>query len=308
MGRKPAANDDRDVNDRDKDPGQLWWVDDEGAWHFVDPQSSEPHVRCPIDGSREQEGFAFRHLGFAKVKTTASRLSVQYDVNNVAPRAADSVMNYLDGKGEPKPVDLKFFYEGWNAETQASQTAAVDRIDQTLAYRCVTLLSTVMLHRHDLVDIDLCCNPIKRVYRAWEEAQGRLTLEADAPFDPLMPELHVLLPLQHSEELVFAYVGQRSAIADVFGVDWATKAAGQMHLPDADYDHKVNNSYGGVFESGVPRLDHIRALIKLNNADPVWKSYQRLVAPTVLEDGSPALVCMAKVTDDISIKFMAGAA
>ncbi len=307
MGRKPAANDDRDVNDRDKDPGQLWWVDDEGAWHFVDPQSSEPYVRCPIDGSREQEGFAFRHLGFAKVKTAESRLSVQYDVNNVAPRAVDSVLNYLDGRVEPKPVDLKFFYEGWNAETQASQTAALDRIDQTLAYRGVRLLNTVMLQRHDLREIGSSCSLIREGYRAWQISGGRLTLGSDDPYDPLMAEMVVGLP-QDGGQLILAYVGPQSPAAKVFGTEWAAKVAGQANLPDRDYDTKVNRSYYGIFESGEPRFDHIRALIRLNDADPIWITYQRLIAPTVLEDGSPAFATLTKLTEDVSVKFMGGAA
>lgn len=308
MGKRPVANDDDEVVNKRGDPGQLWWVDDEGAWHLVDTESPEAYLSCPIGQSREQQGFAFRDLGFMKINTAEGHLDIQWDVDKVAPAAVDSVLTYLDGTDRTKPVSLSFFYEGWNREIQQSQQAAMDRIGQAQAYRGVELLNSVMLHRHDLDDVNRNCNLIRHGFRAWQESGGRLSLDRDAPFDPLMPEMLIFMPDDFGELFRYLYVGKDSDLSRVFGSSWASKAAGRTTAPDNLYNYKLNKSYAGVLDSGEPRLDHIRARIQIEAADPIWTSYQRLLAPGELEDGSPVIVCLSKMTSDVSVKFMAGAA
>ena len=172
MGKRPVANDDDEVVTKRGDPGQMWWVDDEGAWHLVDTESPEAYLSCPIGQSREQQGFAFRDLGFMKINTAEGHLDIQWDVSKVAPAAVDSVLCYLDGTDQTKPVSLSFFYEGWNREIQQSQQAAMDRIGQAQAYRGVELLNSVMLHRHDLDEVNQNCNLIRHGFRAWQESGG----------------------------------------------------------------------------------------------------------------------------------------
>jgi hypothetical protein len=307
MGKRPVANDDEVVN-KGGDPGQLWWIDDEGGWHLVDTESPEAYLSCPIGQSREQQGFAFRDLGLMKVNTAESHLSVQWDVIRVAPAAVDSLFAYLDGSDREKPVTLNFFFQGWRRETQPSQQAAIDRIAKTMAYRGISLANIVMLHHHGLGEIGRSSRLIQRGYKAWEESAGLLTLDRNSPFDPLIQEIIVFMPDEFGELFRHLYVGPRSGYSQVFGKAWAAEAPGRTRGPDNKYIYETNKPYAGVLQCGEPRFDHIRALVSLKDADPVWTSYQRLITPCKLEDGTPIVTIISKLTEDVSVEFMAGVA
>ena len=108
-------------------------------------------------------------------------------------------------------------------------------------------------------------------------------------------------------QLTFVYVGKESPAARVYGSEWAAASEGHEHdghSPDRDYSSRVCRPYTAVLESGEPRLDHIRALIHRHVGEPLWAPYQRLLAPCKLRDGSPVLVCLSDLTQQIAIPFM----
>jgi len=114
-------------------------------------------------------------------------------------------------------------------------------------------------------------------------------------------------PGRREEVLNFMHVGARSAAVRVFGRDWAKFAVGreaERSQPDFEFDDRVCDAYDLVRQTGEPYVDHIRAAIRRNGADPVWVPYRRLVVPARTAKGDPIVMSICDVRQDIDIPFM----
>ena len=139
------------------------------------------------------------------------------------------------------------------------------------------------------------------------EARGpRLTLLECAE---LMPHLIIYrrddrLGLGHWVSL---YAGGQSGGAWVYGQDWVREAPGrpfQIDGPGLRYSLNIMKAYAGVLDTGEPRLDHIRAVMRRPGKDSLWAPYERLLFRAATDDGEPVLCRLSTVTQDIAIPFM----
>ncbi len=111
-----------------------------------------------------------------------------------------------------------------------------------------------------------------------------------------------------THQLVFDHIGNKSGSVHVFGEEWAARALKQRCTrtqPDYEFDDRVCDAYQMVMESGEPLVDHIRAIIRRDGDDPVWVPYRRIVLPTRDRFGTPIVVSICDIRQDLAIPFMA---
>jgi hypothetical protein len=82
----------------------------------------------------------------------------------------------------------------------------------------------------------------------------------------------------------------------------------QIEEPGRRYSFSIMQAYAGVLDTGEPRLDHIRAIVRRPSKDPLWVPYERLLFRAATEDGEPVLCCLSTITQDIAIPFMRASA
>jgi hypothetical protein len=110
---------------------------------------------------------------------------------------------------------------------------------------------------------------------------------------------------------VSLHAGRQCGAAWVFGQDWARKARGrpfQIEEPGRRYSFSIMQAYAGVIDTGEPRLDHIRAIVRRPGKDPIWTPYERLLFRAATEHGGPLLCCLSAITQDIAIRFIRASA
>jgi hypothetical protein len=140
---------------------------------------------------------------------------------------------------------------------------------------------------------------IKTGYAAWM-ASG---------FDVNHPQIQALMPLmsvfrEQKYGWVCTHVGEISAYARCFGKDWAMSATGvlQSEAPTGrDYQLFVSHPYKRVLATGSCRIDHQYLKLKDGHRWPLnfGGTYQRLLMPLLLPDGSPVLASLAIITNEV---------
>jgi hypothetical protein len=285
-----------------------WWVDDEGAWNFWG-------LDRPIDpGGRERAEREFRriglhHLGMIQVTLRPSTALVEFDLQQVDDTALDATVEFLTAP-YPGPVELRFFHQAWDLENHLDGAAAARRIQEVRSFRDVVLANTVTTLRRPLSAPAMVSLRLRDTLRLAEARDSKLAL---AEYAELFPHLIIY---RRDDRLgsgywVSLYAGDQCGAARVFGQDWVRKAHGrpfQIEEPGRRYSFSIMQAYAGVLDTGEPRLDHIRAIVRRPGKDPLWTPYERLLFRAATEDGEPVLCCLSAITQDISIPFMRASA
>lgn len=140
---------------------------------------------------------------------------------------------------------------------------------------------------------------IKQAFIAWGTAQSQI--EHDA-MDAIRP--YIVLYRKEPTGWVFVDVGEESAYARWFGWKWSRSAIGKL-LEDGGvgdaYSAFVAGAYGRVYHEGGVRLDHIMARLPKDDGAPVASTFQRLLLGCVFPDGTPGLILLAVLTEQVEI-------
>jgi hypothetical protein len=282
-----------------------WWVDDDGAWNFWgldrprDPDTAET-------ADRKFRRIALHRLGMVRVARHPSGTVVEFDLHQVDDTALDATVEFVASAGHPGPVELRFFHRAWNIESHFDAPVAVRRIQEVRRFRDVVLANTVTTLRQPLSARGMISPRVRDALPLVEDRGAKLAL---AECTELIPHLMIYrrnerLTLGHWDSV---HAGNQSACARFFGQDWVHEARGrpfQIEEPGRRYSIKVMKPYAGVLDTGEPRLDHIRAIIRRPAKDPLWVPYQRLLFRAAAENGEPLLCCLSDITQDIAIPFM----
>ncbi len=284
-----------------------WWVDERGNWRLVDPASNRGHISRPFGPGLAQEGAGYRAIGCVKVTIGDDFTCINWDVCEVEPGAIQAVLDFLRRDRGTREFILNYFYAGWNSECWANAPEALRRIEYTTAYREVELIDTLLMERRDLAEVMAAKPEIRRAFECWQRTSGRFDERSDSELAQLSRQVLTFALSPHEDELVFKHTGQDSSYAQVYGTDSAQSQIGlpsDYNGPDQGFADRVCLSYAAVLAQEEPQYDHVRALIHRDIGEPLWAPYQRLLLPCKQSDGSPLLVCLTTVTQDISIPFL----
>ncbi len=282
-----------------------WWVDDDGAWNFwgLDrPSDPEERERAERDFRR----VALHRLGMVQATLRPKRAVVEFDLHRVDDTALDAAVDFFAAADHPGGAELRFFHQAWNIERHLSTAALARRIDEVRSFRDVVLANTVTTLKRSLSAPAMVSPRVRDALRLAEARASKLTLLECAD---LIPHLMIY---RREDRLGFAhwdslYAGSQSGCAWVYGQDWVREARGrpyQFDEPGRRYSFNVMKAYAGVLDTGEPRLDHIRAVMRRPGKDPLWVPYERLLFRAATEDGEPLLCCLSAITQDIAIPFM----
>ncbi len=286
-----------------------WWVDDDGAWNFWG--LVRPHD--PDTGEKADRTFrriALHRLGMVRVARQPIGTVVEFDLHRVDDTALDATVEFVASAGHPGPVELRFFHQAWNIERHSSAAAVARRITEVRSFRDVVLANTATTVEQPLSSRVAVGSPLRLALRLADDRTSKLTLRECTE---LMPRLMIYRPNGrfgggHWDSV---HAGRQSACARVYGQDWIRKARGrpyQIEEPGRRYSFSVMKGYAGVFDTGEPRLDHIRAIMRRPGKDPLWVPYQRLLFRAAADNGEPLLCCLSDITQDIAIPFMRASA
>jgi hypothetical protein len=286
-----------------------WWVDDDGAWNFWGLN----RPRDPVTAEKAERTFrrvALHRLGMVRVARQSSRTVIEFDLQRVDDTALDATVEFVASAGHPGPVELRFLHRAWNIEGHFDAPVAARRIQEVRSFRDVVLANTVTTLKRPLSARAMISPRLCDALRLVEARGAKLTVLDCAE---LMPHLIIYRRDDRlgSGHWVSLYAGGHSGGAWVFGQDWVREAPGrpfQIDEPGRQYSFNVMQAYAGVLDTGEPRLDHIRAIIRRPGKDPLWAPYERLLFRAVTEDGEPVLCCLSAITQDIAIPFMRASA
>ena len=283
------------------------WVDDRGLLHFVGQHSNSSAFHQPFRKFYQDENIAFRHLGLILIEFKASSTVVRWDVKSVNTQSIDAALNYLDGLKPDQSVTLKFYFDGWNTENFLETRSAIRRIKTVSGYRNVELSWDVLIRQIPLENISQSRPLLKRTLSSWMKSKGTLPSVEDHEHRELFEHMLIMMLNDTQDGVIRGHVGRKSAAKKVFGANWSRNALLKSitsNGPEGQYMKQINPSYMEVLTSGEPRLEHIRAKITREGHEPVWVPYQRLLTPTTLIDGTPAVISMTDVTQELAIPFM----
>jgi len=286
-----------------------WWVDDEGAWNFwgldrpIDPESrstTEPAFRR----------LALHRLGMVQVSFRPAGALVEFDLQRVDDTALDATVDFLATAACLNRVELRFFHQAWNIERHRCAAAVVRRITEVRSFRDVALANTATTLEQPLSTRVAVGSLLRPALRRVDDRGSKLTLREGAES---IPRLMIYRPDDRLGDGHWdtVHAGPQSACARVYGQDWIREARGRPYRveePGRRYSFSIMKAYAGVFDTGEPRLDHIRAIMRRPGKDPLWVPYQRLLFRAAAENGEPLLCCLSDITQDIAIPFMRASA
>ncbi len=282
-----------------------WWIDDEGAWNFwgldrpIDPEDRE---RSALSFRR----IALHRLGMVQVTRRPGKARVEFDLHRARDTALNATVDFLVGAAGLGLVELRFYHQAWNIEYHPDGATAARRIEQVMGFRGVVFANTVTSLERSLSAQAAVTSPLRDAFRLVENRASKLTIAECAE---LIPYLMIYRRDERpaAGNWVSLFGGNRSGSAWVFGQDWVREARGRPYRidePGRRYSYSVMQAYARVLETGEPRLDHIRAIIRRPGKDPLWVPYERLLYRAAAEDGQPVLCCLSSITQDIAIPFM----
>ncbi len=279
-------------------PDGRWWLDDEG------------NRRSANDGqfvgrTLAERRHAFRHLGLVEINVSRAFVHAAWDVRRVALGSLLAAFEALSIRPQETTVFLDTYFGGWNREIFLNRNLALERMGSLAGYKDTEPYGGIKVQYRDPVNVREEGDMIRSAFERWD--RNRVFTNAGEMEEPFSRFALIFRPDKRDERLEFSYIGADSAAVRVFGEDWARTAIGReacRSQPDFEFDDRVCAAYGEVLRTGEPHVDHVRAPIRRDGADPVWVPYRRLVLPAETPSGTPLVISVCDVRQDIAIPFM----
>lgn len=283
------------------------WIDDAGDFHRVVTCSNDPHANDPFDKWLGGNQVAFSRLGLVRLDRTATRYVLSWNVSDVNEQALAEAVAFLIGKWAERPVDLRYFYAGWNIERWSSGVAAAKRILSLAAMKKTTPFPFIRTEPHAIRKVEDAAPLIRAAMRAWRDSGGQGSIN-DNMFGGVRSFLQTYRVRKNDDAILFDHVGRNSMISQILGERWRQNVPGTLFNrshTDHEFEDGVCQPYYDVLDKGEPVYDHVRALLVQEGVDPYWISYQRLIMPSRNSaDGSTSLVVAIAPTQNVSIPLI----
>jgi len=241
-------------------------------------------------------------------------IDCHWDVRHVTPGALNALLDHLISLESPRNdqtmVALKFYFGAWNSEVYTTPGHAVERMVELSEYANAIPGETITIANVDLDLIGQSHSIIHSTLDKWKTMNGVL---GDDPQNGLGELNDLCLLLEHDslgERLVYKSAGIHSMASSLLGQNWRYMALGMPSdrcYSDDDYESEVCSDYPVVMASGEPRLDHIRAYFRLDDDDPMWLNYERLLLPWKTKSGEALIMCCSQRNQNLSIPFLEAA-
>lgn len=291
----------------------IWWVDDRGRWRQFGDDYAARNPYCALARGTERRDVPFTEYGMVRVTELAQLVDIQWDVAGVSDAALDAVCQYLrciPHAAFGVTIALRFYYGAWNTEIFRDTAVAVARIRRTRRFAETAPFDGFLSVEQDLCDASLARQDeaLRACLDLWQRTGGEMWFDGLPELGPIMSRLLLFTPDDHGERMIYEYAGPRSLTAQVLGRSWHLSSLGcdaADGMTDRPTGERMCASYMPVLASGEPRIDHIRAIVRQGDDDPVWLAYQRILLPWTEPGGRPYLMCLAHRTQDLDIPFMA---
>ncbi|MFA8441922.1 LysR family transcriptional regulator [Yoonia sp.] len=143
---------------------------------------------------------------------------------------------------------------------------------------------------------------LKKAFTAWGAAETQIEHEAMEEIRP-----YTVLCRKGPSGWFFVHVGPKSAYARWFGLTVAKSAIGKLITEDDagdEYDEFTGGTYSRIYDEGGVRLDHIFAHLPRDGGEPEPGTFQRLLLGGVFPDGTPGLILLAVITENVQIEAL----
>jgi biotin operon repressor len=158
--------------------------------------------------------------------------------------------------------------------------------------------------QHPVSQIALTGLPImKKGFVAWGNAETQIEHKA---MDEIRP--YTVLYRKGPAGWVFVHVGEESAYARWFGPTISRSAIGKLITDDDvsdEYNEFTGGAYSRIYDEGGVRLDHISAYLPKEGSKPQFAAFHRLLLGGVFPDGTPGLIILAAITEQVEIDALA---
>jgi hypothetical protein len=161
----------------------------------------------------------------------------------------------------PGPYVLRYFLAGWFEESFRSVDEAASRISQIISKSDVHLMSRVYVLEADPYKTKSAVPEL--LQQAWNDRQADPASAIDCVFDERIDRFRV------------SHIGANSAVARL----WGETASAFPLISGSAYDQTVSEAYLSVARTGIPRYDHVYAVMTAPDNSPVWIPYQRVILP-----------------------------
>jgi len=140
---------------------------------------------------------------------------------------------------------------------------------------------------------------MKKAFVGWGNAETQIEHPA---MDEIRP--YTVVFRKGPAGWVFVHVGEESAYARWFGWAWSRSAIGKLINDDNigdEYNEFIGGAYSRIYDEGGVRLDHVLAHLPKEGGAPQAGTFQRLLLGGVFPDGTPGLILLAAITEQIEI-------
>ncbi len=275
---------------------QIWWIDEKGV----------EHLNEPLNPSNEDK--FLRHLGLAKLELHPNLVEITWDTGLVHKASMVALAELFMRLNLDVTIRLSFYYHGWVHEIHKSSFLAAERIEEIQKCKSVALLHETLIKTCSLSDVQFANHRIRKGFQSWEKSKGLFEKIDQSDLAKIIPHVLMFRPDEKEENLVYSWVGMQSTAAKINGLDWVEESTGEVAhrafgCETQSFAEKVNVGIARTIISGEPLYQHIRTLVRLEDQEPFWMPYERLLTRHVLRGGGFAVICNVYPTQYVNVSL-----
>ena len=270
----------------------VYWIDDAGDWQPASFLTGAADVFAVAS-----RGLYF-HLGAIRVGISDDHRSIHinWSVRNVDHYSLCEVLDYLEFFRRGYRVILEYYCDGWVRERFGSELKAIPAIIEAQKFRKKKVPDSVFIQGVDDLNNQSATTYIQKGLEQWHKGRGLLSSEQ---ISGMLSKLLIYQFREKDGHLMALSSGPDAACQSVFQKGWAEDGGTRLYdyeYPSRHYCSRVTESYHQILEDREIGFDHIRATIPQQDGEQRWVSYQRLLLPLELPDGSRALGCLSEIS------------
>ncbi|WP_341915700.1 hypothetical protein [Ferrovibrio terrae] len=274
------------------DPQGHWW-----RW----PSATLAERLGYADPDFDLAGYAARNLGYVWLVLEEHATLMQFRAGMVSPAAVNSLKPYLRKAVAAKPVALVVYASGWLEEVYVESAPLLARLEELAPLREPRMRDQFIAMSHQ---------PREWLYHAHQNLSSLFEVwrfEGGQYSEPVRRYLQnsglidrTVVIEQRAEELYVNASGNGFTIYDNFQMKHVTghRISDQ---PDRAYGAWVESSYRSCYESGIPALEDVDAIIEEPDHDPRRRRYQRMILPWQNKDGERILTGSSLLNAQLAI-------
>ena len=276
---------------------QIWWIDEKGV----------EHLNEPLNPSNEDK--FLRHLSLAKLELLPSLVEITWDTGLVHKASMVALAELFMQLNLDVTIRLSFYYHGWVHEIHKSSFLAAERIEEIQECKSVVPLHKTQFVTCPISDVSYASSRLKRGFQNWEKTGGRFEKMDQSDIAKNLPYAIIYCPDKREENIVYSWVGEFSTAAKIYGPEWTSESIGKVTnrsfgQESQYFADKVSIGITETSMTGEPLYQHFRSLVRIDDQEPFWLTYERLLTRHVLRSGAPIVISEVYPTQYIDIPLV----